>query len=277
MRRRRGQGARDRLGPRARRQRHRRDLVPLEGLLVSKPKVTPDFAAQNGLDPANMPRHIAIIMDGNGRWAKSRGLPRVAGHKLGVDSVRAATKTCGKLGVEVLTLYAFSTENWLRPKDEVSELMRLLSWTLKREVSELDKNNVRLRASGRLDGLPKPVQDELSRGIEKLKGNTGLILNLALNYGSRQEIVDAVNALIREGAKEVDEAAIARRLYTAEFPDPDLVIRTSGEMRLSNFLLWQAAYAELYITPVLWPDFREQQLVDAVLDYQKRHRRFGGI
>ena len=240
-------------------------------------RVTPEYAAQHGLDAAKMPRHIAIIMDGNGRWAKSRGLPRVAGHKLGVDSVRSATKTCGKLGVEVLTLYAFSTENWLRPKDEVSELMRLLSWTLKREVGELDKNNVRLRASGRIEGLPKPVQEELARGIEKLKGNTGLILNLALNYGSRQEIVDAVNALIASGAKTVDEAAIAAKLYTGDLPDPDLVIRTSGEMRISNFLLWQIAYTELWITPTLWPDFGAADLYRAIAEFQGRARRFGGV
>ncbi|MBI4422418.1 MAG: di-trans,poly-cis-decaprenylcistransferase [Elusimicrobia bacterium] len=216
-------------------------------------------------------------MDGNGRWAKRRGLPRVAGHKLGVDSVRAAVRACGALGVEALTLYAFSTENWLRPKEEVGELMRLLSWTLRREAADLDKNNVRLRASGRLEALPKAVQEELARARGKLERNTGLILNLALNYGARQEIVDAVNALLREGVREVDEAAIGAKLYAADLPDPDLVIRTSGEMRLSNFLLWQLAYAELYVTPVLWPDFREPQLAEAVLDYQKRHRRFGGI
>ena len=235
------------------------------------------YAASNGLDPANLPRHIAVIMDGNGRWAKSRGLPRVAGHKLGVDSVRAAIRTCGKLGIEVLTLYAFSTENWLRPKDEVTELMSLLSWALKREVSELDKNNARLRASGRLSGLPRAVQMELARSIERLKENTGLIVNLALNYGARQEIVDAVNAFIKEGARNIDEAALAAKLYTAGLPEPDFVIRTSGEMRMSNFLLWQSAYSEFYVTPVFWPDFREAQLLEAIAEYQKRHRRFGGI
>jgi undecaprenyl diphosphate synthase len=229
------------------------------------------------LDASRIPRHIAIIMDGNGRWAKSRGLPRVAGHKMGVDSVRAAVRTCGELGVSVLTLYAFSTENWLRPEGEVNELMRLLAWALKREVAELDRNHVRLTVSGRLEKLPKNVQAELGKSIEKLKGNDGLLLNLALNYGARQEIIDAVNAGIRAGEKEFTEETLAKRLYTAGIPDPDLVIRTSGEMRVSNFLLWQIAYSELYVTPTLWPDFRREHLIEAVAEYQRRDRRFGGL
>ncbi|MBI3548133.1 MAG: isoprenyl transferase [Elusimicrobia bacterium] len=231
----------------------------------------------DALDPDRIPRHIAIIMDGNGRWAKTRGLPRVAGHKMGVDSVREAVRTCGELGVQVLTLYAFSTENWLRPEAEVNELMRLLAWALKREVSELNKNHVRLAVSGRFEKLPKNVQAELTRSMEKLKNNEGLLLNLALNYGARQEIIDAVNAGIRAGVHEFTEEILARHLYTAGIPDPDLVIRTSGEMRVSNFLLWQIAYSELYVTPTLWPDFRAPNLIEAIAEYQGRHRRFGGL
>ncbi|MFA5138935.1 MAG: isoprenyl transferase [Elusimicrobiota bacterium] len=229
------------------------------------------------LDPKRIPRHVAIIMDGNGRWAKARGLPRVAGHRAGVESVRAAVRSCGELGLEVLTLYAFSTENWLRPKDEVSELWSLMSWALKRETADLNKNGVRLMVSGRIEGLPEQVRAEISASIKKLEKNKGLTLNLCLNYGARAEIVDAVNSLIREGIKEVSEIEISGRLYTAGIPDPDLVIRTSGEMRLSNFLLWQVAYAELYVTPVLWPDFRKEQLLEALADYQRRERRFGGL
>ena len=230
-----------------------------------------------GLDPTRIPRHIAIIMDGNGRWAKSKGLPRVVGHKTGVDSVKTAVRTCGELGVSVLTLYAFSTENWLRPASEVSELMRLLSWVLKREIDDLDRNHVRLMASGRLEKLPKSVGTELERATAKLKHNDGLLLNLALNYGARQEIIDAVNSGLRAGVKEFTEEILTRYLYTAGIPEPDLVIRTSGEMRVSNFLLWQIAYAELYVTPTLWPDFRREHLIDAVAEYQRRERRFGGL
>lgn len=243
-------------------------------MLFSSPKAEQPSGA---LDPARLPKHIAIIMDGNGRWAKNRSLPRIAGHKVGVDSVREAVRTCAELGVKVLTLYAFSTENWLRPADEVSELMKLLSWVLRSEVEELNKNGVRLRISGRVEALPKSVQEEIARACDRLKDNGGLILNLALNYGSRQEIVDAVNLALKDGIESIDEAAISRCLYTAGLPDPDLVIRTSGEMRVSNFLLWQIAYAELYVTPVLWPDFRRKDLIDAVLEFQKRERRFGGV
>ena len=229
------------------------------------------------LDAGPIPRHIAIIMDGNGRWAKARGLPRAAGHKAGVQSVREAVRACGELGVKALTLYSFSTENWLRPKAEISELMRLLSWALRRETAELGKNNVRLMASGRLSGLPARVLRELEASIAKLKDNTGLILNLALNYGARAEIVDAVNALLKDGAKEITEEGVSSKLYTASLPDPDLLIRTSGEMRISNFLLWQIAYAELYVTPVFWPDFRKNHLIEAIAEYRRRERRFGGL
>ena len=229
------------------------------------------------LDAARIPKHLAVIMDGNGRWAKSKGLPRLAGHRAGVESVREAVRVCSELGVSYLTLYSFSTENWLRPKDEVSELMKLLAYALKKETLELDKNNVRLRAVGRLEGLPAPVREELERSEKRLEKNTGLTLNLALNYGSRQEIVDAVNRLMAQGIGQVTEADLSKALYTGDMPDPDLVIRTSGEMRVSNFLLWQIAYSELYVTPVFWPDFREENLREAIREFQRRERRFGGL
>ncbi len=223
------------------------------------------------------PSHVAIIMDGNGRWAKARGLPRLAGHRAGVESVREAVRTAADLGIKTLTLYSFSTENWLRPKSEVAELMKLLSWALKRETLELDKSNVRLRAMGRLEGLPLSVRAELGVAMGRLAKNNGLILNLALNYGSRQELADAFNRMIAQGVKEATEKDIQRFLYAPDLPDPDLVIRTSGEMRLSNFLLWQIAYAELYVTPVLWPDFRRREFVAAIDEFQNRERRFGGL
>jgi undecaprenyl diphosphate synthase len=241
------------------------------------PAASKDDDLLRRIDRNRLPRHIAVIMDGNGRWAKKKGWPRLLGHKAGAESVRQAVRVCGELGVEALTLYAFSTENWLRPASEVKGLMSLLARTLRRETAELDKSNVRLRAIGRLAALPAEVRAELNRAAGALKGNSGLILNLALNYGGRQEIVDSVQALLAAGAKTVDEAAISRHLYTAGLPDPDLLIRTSGERRLSNFLLWQSAYAEIYISPVLWPDFRRRHIYEAVLDYQSRERRFGGL
>jgi undecaprenyl diphosphate synthase len=229
------------------------------------------------LDRARVPPHVAVIMDGNGRWAKKRGLPRLLGHKAGADSVREIVKACGEWGVKVLTLYAFSTENWARPAAEVTGLMKLLVHTLRREVKELDGNNVRLRAIGRLGGLPKDVRKELDRTIDLLDDNTGLLLNLALNYGGRQDIVDAANALLAGGASSVTEEGLSAHLATAGLPDPDLLIRTSGEYRISNFLLWQCAYTEFYITPDFWPEFRRPQLLCALLEYQARHRRFGGL
>ena len=229
------------------------------------------------LDARRIPRHVAIIMDGNGRWARTRGLPRAAGHKAGVDSIRETVRAAKDLGLEALTLYAFSTENWARPKSEVSYLMQLVSWGLRREVEGLDANNVRLRVSGRFDRLPAGVRADFEKARERLEKNDGLVLNLAFNYGARAEIVDAVNALLRQGVRKVDEQDIAKHLYTAGLPDPDLLIRTSGEMRISNFLLWQIAYAEFYVTPVLWPDFRRADLVAAIADYQHRNRRFGGV
>jgi undecaprenyl diphosphate synthase len=228
-------------------------------------------------EPAKPPRHVAVIMDGNGRWAAARGLPRVAGHKAGVDSVRAIVRAAGELGIETLTLYSFSTENWLRPADEVDALMKLLSWALNIETLELDKNNVRLSAIGRLEALPATVRKELDAAIARLEDNTGLNLVLALNYGGRQEILDAANRALASGAKTLDEDAIAANLYTSDLPELDLMIRTSGEMRISNFLLWQCAYAELFVTPVLWPDFRREHLLEALKDYEKRDRRFGGL
>ena len=234
-------------------------------------------------DLENLPRHIAIIMDGNGRWAKQRGLPRVAGHREGVKSVRDVVEACGELGVACLTLYTFSTENWRRPVSEVSALMKLLLQTLRKEVNDLIQKNVRLTAVGDITRLPDAARDGILDGIEKTKSNTGLVLNLALNYGAREEIVTAVRAIatqVRAGKLEpeaITSETLAGNLYTAEFPDPDLLIRTSGEFRLSNFLLWQLAYTEFYITDVLWPDFRRQHLYEAIVDYQRRERRFGKV
>ena len=229
----------------------------------------------------NLPHHIAIIMDGNGRWAHERGLPRVEGHRRGAESVRQVVRACGELGVEYLTLYAFSIENWNRPKAEVSALMRLLEFYLKQEIPELNKNNVRLAAIGRIHELPQSAQRQLEKSMDVLKKNTGLTLVLALSYGGRAEIVDAMRSIAREvkagrlDVADVDEKVISRHLYTRAIPDPDLLIRTSGEMRVSNFLLWQISYAEMYVTETLWPDFRKPQLLEALEDYSKRHRRFG--
>jgi undecaprenyl diphosphate synthase len=215
-------------------------------------------------------------MDGNGRWAGKRNLPRVAGHKAGVPSVRTAVETCARLGVEVLTLYAFSMENWKRPRTEVDTLWQLLRVYLRLELSTLMRNNVRLGAIGRLDALPAVARRELDKAMERTASNTGLHLSLAINYGGRAELVDALKKL-RDSGGEITEEAVSEHLYTAGQPDPDLLIRTSGEMRVSNFLLWQIAYAELYVTDTLWPDFSRAELLRAVLDYQKRDRRFGGL
>jgi undecaprenyl diphosphate synthase len=227
--------------------------------------------------PTRIPRHVAIIMDGNGRWAKSRGLPRVAGHHEGVRATHEIVEVCGELGVEVLTLYTFSKENWKRPRAEVEALMDLLVITVGREIRDLMKNNVRLRSIGRLEDLSASAQKAIRRAIEETAGNTGMILNLALSYGGRQEILDAVSALIRDGKTEITEEEFSSRLYTSGMPDPDLLIRTSGELRISNFLLWQLAYAEIVVTDVLWPDFRRSQLLAAFAEYAKRDRRFGGV
>ena len=229
------------------------------------------------IDPARVPAHVAIIMDGNGRWAKRRNMPRLWGHRAGAQSVREIVEAAGEAGVKVLTLYAFSTENWSRPKTEIAGLMALLKQTLRREQPNLDRNNVRLETIGDLSALPEDVQAQIQDTKNALHDNTGLCLVLALNYGSRQEIVSAVNALIEDGVEKADEKAIADRLYTRRHPDPDLLIRTSGEFRISNFLLWQIAYAEIHITPVMWPEFRKKHFFQALVDYQNRERRYGAV
>ena len=229
----------------------------------------------------NVPRHVAIIMDGNGRWAKARGVPRLMGHRAGRESVREAIRACADLGVEVLTLYTFSIENWQRPAREVSALMTILRQTMRAERKELRENGVRLRIIGRLEDLPAAVRAELETTQEYLADCRGMLLNLALSYSGRAEIVDGVRRLLRDAREQgfdadaVDAERFAGYLYTAGLPDPDLLIRTSGEMRISNFLLWQLAYTELWITETLWPDFRRRHLFQAVADYQRRERRFG--
>lgn len=234
------------------------------------------------IDPARLPRHIAVIMDGNGRWARKRFLPRVAGHRAGVESVRAAIEACARLGVEALTLYAFSVENWKRPKTEVDTLWDLLRRYLRQELDDLRANNVRLQVIGRVSELPEDVQAELDYAMVETAGNDGLRLNVALNYGGRAEIVDAVKTVVEQARSAgpdfvVDEQTISDSLYTAGLPDPDLLIRTSGEVRVSNFLLWQIAYTEIWVTEKYWPDFRAGDLLEAILDFQKRERRFGGL
>jgi len=230
-----------------------------------------------------IPRHIAIIMDGNGRWAKQRGLPRIAGHSEGVESVRDTVEACGQLGVKFLTLYAFSTENWKRPKEEVSLLMRLLLNALRDETDRLHTNNVRIQSIGDIGALPREVQDELQEGIEKTKNNTGLTLILALSYSGRWEITRAVRRIVEDAlskrltAAQIDDRLVTSYLATAAIPDPDLLIRTSGEFRISNFLLWQLAYTEIYITQKHWPAFRRDELYAAIRDYQHRERRFGMV
>lgn len=231
----------------------------------------------------NLPRHIAIIMDGNGRWATRQGQPRVAGHYAGRRAVREVVEASADLGIEFLTLYTFSIENWRRPQHEVRALMAFLGQVLREEIEELDRNNVRLGAIGRLGDLPAAVRKELDAAIQKLQGNTGLRLFLALSYGGRAEIVDATRRVAQEISagtlrpEDLTEDLFARYLYTADIPCPDLLIRTSGEMRVSNFLLWQVAYSEIYVTDVLWPDFREGHLYEAIAAYQQRDRRFGGV
>jgi undecaprenyl diphosphate synthase len=231
------------------------------------------------LDPSRRPRHVAVIMDGNGRWARKRRLPRIAGHRAGIASVREIVESSARLDIQSLTVYAFSKENWKRPKAEVDFLMDLLREYLRKELDELRANNVRVQVIGRVEDLPSMVQEELRRALDATRNNTGLVFNLALSYGGRAEIVDACRSLLREGLapEDVTEETFASRLYTAGQPDPDLVIRTGGEMRLSNFLLWQIAYAELVVTDVLWPDFRKRDFFLALLEFQRRERRFGGL
>jgi undecaprenyl diphosphate synthase len=259
-------------------------LAHMKPLIEALRPESKDWALAKAIDPRRLPAHIAIIMDGNGRWARKRGLPRVAGHKAGSEAVRTVVETAARMGIQALTLYAFSAENWKRPRVEVNTLWRLLHVYIRKELPTLHENDIRLSAIGRLDALPEAAREELESAIRETSSNRGLLLNLALNYGGRNELVDAFNAVIEEARAQgaldrirVDEAAISRHLYTKQLPDPDLLIRTSGEMRVSNFLLWQIAYAELYVTEVLWPDFKRTDLLKAVLDYQQRDRRFGGL
>ena len=234
------------------------------------------------IDPCRLPRHIAIIMDGNGRWAQRRHLPRVAGHRSGVRPVRETIESCAQLGIGYLTLYAFSVENWKRPRAEVDTLWQLLRHSLIKELPELKRNGVRLQILGRMEALPEEVQRDLDAAMLDTAANTGLQLSIALNYSGRSEIVDAVNAIVQQQRRlgvstPVTEETIASNLYTAGMPDPDLLIRTSGEMRISNFLLWQIAYSEIWVTEKMWPEFHRTDLLQAILDYQKRERRYGGL
>jgi undecaprenyl diphosphate synthase len=253
--------------------------MALEKLLASIPPGSPDEALARRVNPAKLPSHIAIIMDGNGRWAAQRHLPRVKGHQAGVDAVREAVESSARLGIQVLTLYAFSVENWKRPQLEVMTLMTLLKRYLKLELQTLVRNDIRFQVIGRVEGLGRDVQKELARAREATASCKGMLFNIALNYSGRAEIVDAARRAIEAGLSpdELDEERFSEFLYTAGQPDPDLLIRTSGELRVSNFLLWQIAYAEIHVTDVLWPDFRCRHLLEAVLDYQQRDRRYGGI
>ena len=253
--------------------------MSLEKLLAWISPGHPDEALARQVNFEQLPAHVAIIMDGNGRWAAQRHLPRVEGHRAGITAVRDTVETAARLGCDVLTLYAFSVENWKRPAAEVSVLMTLLKRYLRLELSTLLRNDIRFHVIGRTEELPPDVRQELAAAIERTAGNHGMRFNIALNYGGRAEIVDAVRRAIESGvrAQDLDERRFADLLYTAGQPDPDLLIRTSGEMRVSNFLLWQIAYAEIYVTETLWPDFRRQHLLEAILAYQKRERRYGGI
>ena len=246
--------------------------------------VTPEEASLlEKLDLTRLPRHVAVIMDGNGRWAQKRHLPRIAGHRSGTQSARTTIETCARLKIETLTLYAFSVENWRRPKTEIDFLMALLREYLRKEMPLIQKNNIRMRFLGRMDELPAGVQNDVRDAMEKTAGNKGMVLCVALNYGGRAEIVDAMNAILSErnghGTSEdkVTEEQLSQHLYTEGLPDPDLLIRTSGEMRVSNFLLWQIAYAEIFVTETLWPDFNRARLLESLLEFQKRERRYGGI
>lgn len=235
------------------------------------------------IDRKRLPQHIAIIMDGNGRWAKKHNRTRIAGHLEGTKTIRKIVKFCGEIGIKILTLFAFSTENWNRPKREVYALMKLLFRFLRNEINNLQKNNVKLLASGQIERLPTKVRVELSKTIDATKENKGLILNLALSYGGREEIVRACREIARQVSskrkkiEDIDEESFNNYLYTTGLLDPDLLIRTSGEFRISNFLLWQIAYSEIYVTPVLWPDFNRRELLLALIDYQRRERRFGRV
>jgi undecaprenyl diphosphate synthase len=248
-----------------------------------KPANAEEAASLDKIDLKRLPQHIAVIMDGNGRWAQRRHLPRIAGHRAGVKAAREIIETCARLKLSYLTLYAFSLENWRRPQAEVDFLMRLLREYLKRELPTIHKNNIRLLVIGRSEQLPEGVRKDIEYGMRMTSRNTGMKLVVALNYGGRAELVDAFNAILDQvrsngmSAFQADEQTVCEHLYTAGLPDPDLLIRTSGEMRVSNFLLWQIAYAEIYVTETLWPDFSRARLLDALVDFQKRERRYGGL
>ena len=253
--------------------------MSLEQLLALIPPGSTDEALARQVNFEQLPAHVAIIMDGNGRWAAQRHLPRVEGHRAGIDSVRDVVETSARLGIDVLTLYAFSMENWKRPRSEVNTLMMLLKRYIRLELSTLRKNNIRFQVIGRHEELPLDVQHELETGIRETAVNSGMLFNIALNYGGRAEIVDAARRAIAAGVRpeDLDERRFGDFLYTAGQPDPDLLIRTSGEMRVSNFLLWQIAYSEIWVTETLWPDFRCRHLLESIVAYQKRERRYGGI
>ena len=253
--------------------------MSLEQLLAWIPRGSADEALARQVDFDRLPVHVAIIMDGNGRWAAQRHLPRVEGHRAGIDSVRDVVETSARIGIGVLTLYAFSVENWKRPRAEINTLMLLLKRYIRLELATLHRNNIRFRVVGRTEELAPDVRDELEVGITQTAANTGMLFNIALNYGGRAEIVDAARRAIASGirAEELDERRFGELLYTSGQPDPDLLIRTSGEMRVSNFLLWQIAYCEIWVTETLWPDFRRRDLLQAIVAYQKRDRRYGGV
>ena len=253
--------------------------MPLQDILSAVPPGSQEEALARQVNFERLPQHVAVIMDGNGRWAAQRHLPRVEGHRAGIDSVRDIVESSARLGIRVLTLYAFSVENWKRPVTEVSTLMMLLKRYLRLELNTLLRNNIRFRVIGREGELAPDIRRELKMAEEKTAANTGMLFNIALNYGGRAEIVEAAKRIVASGMapEDVDEQRFADFLYTAGQPDPDLLIRTSGEMRVSNFLLWQIAYAEIWVTDTLWPDFRTKDLLEAILAYQKRDRRYGGI
>jgi undecaprenyl diphosphate synthase len=248
-----------------------------------KPANAEEAASLDKIDLKRLPQHVAVIMDGNGRWAQRRHLPRIAGHRAGVKAAREIIESCARLRLSYLTLYAFSLENWRRPQAEVDFLMRLLREYLKRELPTIHKNNIRLLVIGRSEQLPEAVRKDIEQGMRMTARNTGMKLVVALNYGGRAELVDAFNAMLEQvrsngmSAFQADEQTVSEHLYTAGLPDPDLLIRTSGEMRVSNFLLWQIAYAEIYVTETLWPDFSRARLLEALVDFQKRERRYGGL
>jgi undecaprenyl diphosphate synthase len=237
------------------------------------------IAALAGVPEERLPRHVAIIMDGNGRWAAKRGLPRVAGHERGTDNIRRITFAAGEIGIKYLTLWAFSTENWRRPADEIQGIMRILGEAIERETEELHRQGAQLRHIGSLEGLDESLCSSVRGAIDLTRNNSNLVLTLAFNYGGRQEMLHAIRELVRSGlpADQIDEETVSQFLYTNDIPDPDLIIRTSGEVRMSNFLIWQAAYAELFFSPVLWPDFGPEHLREAALDYSRRERRFGHV